>query len=117
MRPDPLVSVVLPVRNGAEYLAVSLRSLLQQTLTDFEVIVVENGSTDSTPAIIAEFVDRDARFRMVRLGEVGLVAALNHGFELARAGTSWRAWTATMSPCPAVSRHRSKPSRRTSRSG
>jgi hypothetical protein len=84
VRSEPLVSVVLPVRNGAKYLRVCLDSLQRQTLSDFEVIVVENGSTDSAPAIIAEFVDRDARFRMVRVGEIGLVAALNHGFKLAR---------------------------------
>jgi glycosyltransferase involved in cell wall biosynthesis len=84
MRPEPLVSVVLPVRNGAEYLGACLDSLRRQTLTDFEVIVVENGSTDSAPAIIADFVDLDVRFRMVRIGAVGLVAALNCGLTLAR---------------------------------
>ena len=84
MKPDPLVSVVLPVRNGADYIAACLDSLQNQTLTDFEVIVVENGSTDSAPAIIADVVNCDPRFFMVRIGAAGLVAALNHGLVLAR---------------------------------
>ena len=78
MKPDPLVSVVLPVRNGADYIAACLDSLQNQTLTDFEVIVVENGSTDSAPAIIADVVNCDPRFFMVRIGAAGLVYIYFH---------------------------------------
>ena len=65
-RGNPLVSVVLPVRDGAATLDAALRSLAVQTLTDFEVVVVDDGSSDATPRIAREWEQRDERFRLVR---------------------------------------------------
>lgn len=79
----PAVTVLLPVFNGARYLRESLRSVLGQTFTDFELLVIDDGSTDSTPAILAEFAD--PRMRVVRNARnIGLVATLNRGLDEAR---------------------------------
>ncbi|WP_298129159.1 glycosyltransferase, partial [Micropruina sp.] len=59
----PLVSVIVPVRDGERHLRQALESIVAQTLTDLEVIVVDDGSRDATPAIIAEFAARDPRVR------------------------------------------------------
>jgi glycosyltransferase involved in cell wall biosynthesis len=62
----PLVSIGLPVRNGARFLAQALDSLLGQTLQDFELIISDNASTDGTADICREYAARDARIRYVR---------------------------------------------------
>ncbi len=53
MRADPKISVVMPVNNGAAWLAEAIESVLAQTLAEFELIVVDDGSTDASPDIIA----------------------------------------------------------------
>jgi glycosyltransferase involved in cell wall biosynthesis len=82
---SPRVSVVMPVRNGERFLREALDSTLAQTLTDFELIVVDDGSTDSTPAILAEAAARDPRVRVHRQEPGGLTVALNAGCALAGA--------------------------------
>ena len=67
----PLVSVVLPVRDGAATLEAALRSLQAQTFPDFEVLVVDDGSLDATPRIARAWERRDDRFRLVRDGPGG----------------------------------------------
>jgi len=62
----PRVSIGLPVYNGERFIAQALDSLLAQTFTDFELVVVDNCSTDATPEICRAFVARDARVRYVR---------------------------------------------------
>lgn len=63
---SPRLSVGLPVYNGAEFLAESIESVLAQDLTDFELVISDNGSTDSTPDICAHYAARDARVRVHR---------------------------------------------------
>lgn len=84
MTATPAVSIVLPVYNGERYLAQAIESCLSQTFSDWELIVVDDASTDGTPAIIADFCARDARVRSVR-HETNrkLPGALNTGFALA----------------------------------
>ena len=79
--PRPLVSVLLPVRDEAPYLAEALTSLSKQSFEDFEVLVVDDGSTDDSAEIAAEHVRDDSRFRLLRGRRRGIVAAL----EVARA--------------------------------
>ena len=73
----PTLSIGLPVYNGERYLRESLDALLAQTWTDFELIIADNASTDSTPQIIAEYAARDPRIRTLRHPR-NIGAAPNH---------------------------------------
>ncbi len=72
----PAVSVLLPVHNGSGYLEEAADSLSSQTFDDFEVVVVDDGSTDRTPMILREWAARDGRVRVLQRGHVGIVGAL-----------------------------------------
>jgi glycosyltransferase involved in cell wall biosynthesis len=79
----PAVSVLLPVHNGAAWLPEALASVHTQTLTEHELIVVDDGSTDATAAILA--ADRDPRLTVLTLPwRMGMTRALNHGLALCR---------------------------------
>ena len=64
-RPDPIVSIGVPVYNAEKYLRASLDSLLAQTFRDFEIVISDNGSTDATLEICREYAERDPRVRYV----------------------------------------------------
>jgi len=78
---DPLVSVLLPVYNCERYLADAIDSILSQTFSDFEFIIVDDGSTDRSSEVMADF--RDERIRIIRQENRGLAATLNRGIGLA----------------------------------
>ena len=63
------LSVALPVRNGADYLAAALDSILAQSFTDFDLVVSDNASTDATPDILADYARRDRRVQPSRSAE------------------------------------------------
>lgn len=77
---EPTVSVILPVYQGENYLRFAIESVLNQTLKDFELIVVDDGSTDSTPEIVQSYGDG---VRYVRQANTGVAGAFNHGLRLA----------------------------------
>lgn len=79
-----LVSVILPVHNGERYLAEAIQSVLAQTHANLELIAVDDGSTDSTPEILARFVNLDRRVRVISQPNKKLPAALNAGLAAAR---------------------------------
>jgi len=82
---SPIVSVVMPVYNGEKYLEEALKSILCQTLTDFELIVVNDSSTDSSSFIVEEFARQDSRIRFYNNERnLGLPQTLNRGLELVR---------------------------------
>jgi glycosyltransferase involved in cell wall biosynthesis len=81
----PRVSVLLPVRDGERYLREAVESILGQTFTDFELIALDDGSTDATPAILDELAARDERVVVERHSPAGLTAALNAAAARARA--------------------------------
>lgn len=81
----PAVSVLIPVRNCAPYLDAALESLAAQTFTDFEIVLVDNGSTDGTDAVIAAWARREPRLRPFRLERPGLSESLNFAASKARA--------------------------------
>ncbi len=75
------VSVILPVFNGENYLRFAVESVLEQTFRDFELIVVDDGSKDSTPEVARSYGER---LRYVRQDNTGVAGAFNHGIRLAR---------------------------------
>ena len=77
----PVVSVVVPVYNTEPFLAECLHSLEKQTLTDIEIILVNDGSTDNSGRLLREYAGKDARFVYVEQENQGLSAARNTGME------------------------------------
>ena len=79
-----LVSIVLPIFNAERYLKSAMSSLLSQTFRDVEVIAVDDGSTDRSSAILAEFRKADSRVHAIARPNTGIVGALNDGISVAR---------------------------------
>lgn len=80
----PYVTVLMPVYNGEPYVAAAIESVLAQTHTLFEFLIMDDGSTDATPNILAEYAARDDRIRVVRHENIDQPATLNRGLQLAR---------------------------------
>jgi polysaccharide pyruvyl transferase CsaB len=78
-----LVSIVLPVYNGCEYLRGSLDSILNQTYSQFEILIVDDGSTDDSGQISDEYAAKDKRVKVIHQTNQRLPQALNNGFRLA----------------------------------
>lgn len=90
--PVPRVSLVLPVHNGEAYLAEALASIAAQSFTDYELICVDDASSDGSPALLTAAAATDSRIQYVRIDpNGGLPAALNAGF--ARARGAYFGWT------------------------
>lgn len=81
---EPLISVILPVYNGEEYLSEAIESIVSQTFTDFEFIIIDDGSTDSSLSIAREYQAKDHRVVLICQENIGLVATLNKGISLAK---------------------------------
>lgn len=81
----PEVSVLMPVYNAAPYLAEAVNSILGQTFRAFELIAVDDGSTDGSLGILRRFAAEDPRVRLVCCPHAGIVGALNDGLAMARA--------------------------------
>ncbi len=79
-----LLTVLMPVYNGAEYLREAIDSVLNQTFADFQFIIIDDGSTDGTAAILAEYECKDRRLCIHRQTHQGVIATLNKGLELAQ---------------------------------
>jgi glycosyltransferase involved in cell wall biosynthesis len=80
----PTVSVVMPVYNGRRYLTEAVQSILGQTFADFELIVVDDGSTDGSAEMAEAFARRDGRMRTLRADHGGVGRARNLGLAEAR---------------------------------
>ena len=81
----PKVSVLMSVYNGERYLSESVESILDQTYSDFEFIIVDDASEDGTWQMLTTYVGRDSRIVLIRNKEnIGLTRSLNKGLALAR---------------------------------
>lgn len=81
----PAVSILMPCYNAAATLEEALKSLFSQTLTDFEIVAVDDGSTDQTADILQRWARRDRRLRVLSSPHQGIIAALNLGLAACRA--------------------------------
>jgi glycosyltransferase involved in cell wall biosynthesis len=79
---SPKITVLLPVYNGEEFVEQAILSILAQTFTDFELLVINDGSTDKTVEILAQC--NDPRIRLIHQENMGVVKTLNHGITLAQ---------------------------------
>ena len=81
MHKIPCVSVIMSVFNGEDFLADAIKSVLRQTFTNFEFIIIDDGSKDSTLAIIQSFQELDPRIKVIAHKNQGLAKSLNVGIE------------------------------------
>ena len=81
---NPQVSVVLPVYNSEQYLGETIESILTQTFHDFELVIVDDESTDSTPQILGRIARSDHRVTVLSRHRTGIVGARNDGMNVAR---------------------------------
>jgi len=82
---EPLVSVLLPVRDPGPYLKDCISSLGRQTIKEYEVVAVDDGSTDGSAKVLDDWAAQDDRVKVVHRSESGLVETLNAGLELCTA--------------------------------
>ncbi|NET11078.1 MAG: glycosyltransferase, partial [Symploca sp. SIO2B6] len=85
----PTISIILPSYNGDRYLAQAIDSVLSQTYQDYELLVIDDGSTDTTPTLVQSYTHRkpfrlSQKLRYIRQSNQGVSAARNHGIQLAR---------------------------------
>lgn len=80
---ETAISVIVPIYRVEKFLPQCIESVLNQTFTDFELILVDDGSPDRCPAICDEVARRDARVRVIHQANAGLSAARNAGIEIA----------------------------------
>lgn len=76
----PQVSVVIPAYNSELFLKQTINSVLAQTFTGWELLVVDDGSKDGTASLVQEYAGRDGRIRLLQQENSGVAGALNHGF-------------------------------------
>lgn len=80
----PRLSVLMPVRNGGDYVDAAIASMRRQTYGDLEIVVVDDRSTDGTPALLARHAAEDGRIRVLPATGAGIVDALNQALAAAR---------------------------------
>ena len=82
---SPKVSVLMSVYNGEPHLRESLESILDQSMSEFEFVIVDDGSTDNTPRILANYAAKDERVRLTRNSRnIGLTRSLNKGLAISK---------------------------------
>ncbi len=79
-----LVSIIMPIYNAEKYVAQAIESVLNQTLTDFELILINDGSTDKSAEICASYARDDQRITLIHQNNGGICSARNKGLELAQ---------------------------------
>src|SRR5579871_790612 len=77
---NPSIGIVIPAYNACRFLAPTLDAILAQSVADWECVVVDDGSGDNTAALIADYMARDPRIRMVQKPNGGVSSARNRGF-------------------------------------
>lgn len=79
---SPSISVLMPVFNPKKFVAVATESVLAQTLTDFDFLIIDDGSTDSSLSILKRYAESDRRIRLISRPNRGLIDTLNEMISL-----------------------------------
>lgn len=78
------VSIITPMYNSANYIAETIHSVVNQTLNDWEMLIIDNNSSDESASIVHDFCKKDSRIKLIRLySNYGAAGARNHGIDLA----------------------------------
>jgi glycosyltransferase involved in cell wall biosynthesis len=85
----PKVSILIPCYNAARFVGRTLDSLLRQTFQDWECIVVDDGSTDDSAAVVREYTRTESRIRLIRQANAGVCRARNTGYAACPASTTY----------------------------
>jgi len=80
---QPAITILMPAHNAAAFIGEAVASVLGQTFTNFELLIINDGSTDETVAVVQQFSDE--RVRLINQPQAGIAAALNNGLQLAKA--------------------------------
>ena len=80
---NPYVSVIIPCYNNEEYLRECIESALAQTLNNIEIICIDDGSTDSSPAIMDEYASKASNIRVIKKANAGFGQTINTGIDAA----------------------------------
>ena len=83
---NPMFSIIMPVYNHAEYLSEAIESVLGQTFDNWELIIVDDGSTDESPEIARKFAQRDNRIKVFTQSNAGPAKARNTALRQVRGG-------------------------------
>ena len=83
MKNNPTISIIIPIYNTAKYLPNCLDSIVNQTYKNLEIILIDDGSTDNSYKIAAEYAKKDSRIKLIYQKNTGQSAARNHGIKLA----------------------------------
>lgn len=89
---SPAVTVIMPAYNAAAYIENSVQSVLGQTMPDFELIIVNDGSTDDTAAVLAELAGKDGRIKPLNIANSGPALARNHALDSVDPGSRYIAF-------------------------
>jgi glycosyltransferase involved in cell wall biosynthesis len=81
---EPKVSIIMPVYNGEKFLKEAIESILNQTFTDFEFIIINDGSKDNSLSIIEEYKQKDSRIKIIDQKNLGIIKALNNGLKISK---------------------------------
>lgn len=79
------ISIVIPVYNAEKYIEKCIQSILDQTMTDFELIVIDDGSTDNSGRVLDNYAEHDSRIKVFHINNSGVSAARNYGINVCKA--------------------------------
>ena len=79
----PFISIIMPVYNNEKYLPSAVKSIIGQTFSDWELIIIDDGSTDRTPEIADRLAERDKRIRVIHQENQWIFKSFNNGYAAA----------------------------------